>query len=326
MTTLYFETDTPDELRKTGFSKERRLEPQILVGLLTDATGFPLHIGAFEGNKAETHTMLPMIKQFQQVHQLDRVTVVADAGMFSADNKKAIIEAGLDYILSTKVPSIPEVIARWQADNPGDDYTHGQIWSQPSYTDGRKRKSGKPDSVTHFHYSHDRARRTRRGIDEQVAKDQRAVDGAVAIKRNRYIDLKAPDKKVNLALAAKHRALARIKGYETSLLSMPAEEVLGMYRQLLNIERSFRISKSDLKARPIYARTQDSINAHLNVVIAALAISRIMETATGVTVKRLVRTLKKYRSFELLVGGKTVYAVTPLPEDVQARVDAILKA
>ena len=126
---------------------------------------------------------------------------------FSADNKKAIIEAGLDYILSTKVPSIPEVIARWQTDNPDDDYTHGQIWSQPSYTDGRKRKSGKPDSVTHFHYSHDRARRTRRGIDEQVAKAQRAVDGAVAIKRNRYIDLKAPDKKVNLALAAKHRAL-----------------------------------------------------------------------------------------------------------------------
>ncbi|MCK2200997.1 IS1634 family transposase [Corynebacterium callunae] len=114
VTTLYFETDTPDELRKSGFSKERRLEPQILVGLLTDATGFPLHIGAFEGNKAETHTMLPMIKQFQQAYQLDRVTVVADAGMFSADNKKAIIEAGLDYILSTKVPSIPEVIARWQ--------------------------------------------------------------------------------------------------------------------------------------------------------------------------------------------------------------------
>nr|WP_144018384.1 IS1634 family transposase [Corynebacterium glutamicum] len=325
VTTLYFETDTPDELRKSGFSKERRLEPQILVGLLADATGFPLHIGAFEGNKAETHTMLPMIRRFQEAYQLDHVTVVADAGMFSADNKKAIIEAGLDYILSTKVPSIPEVIARWQSQNPGVDYNHGQVWSQPSYTDGRKRKSGKPDSVTHFHFSHDRARRTRRGIEEQVAKAQRAVDGRVAIKRNRYVDLKAPNKKVNVALADKHRALAGIKGYETSLLSMPAGEVLGMYRQLLNIERSFRMSKSDLKARPIYARTEDSINAHLNVVIAALAVSRVMETATGLTVKRLVRTLKKYRSFELLVDGKTIHAATPLPEEVQGHVDAILK-
>lgn len=64
VTTLYFQTDTPNELRKPGFSKERRLEPQILVGLLTDATGFPLHVGAFAGNSAETHTMLPMITRF----------------------------------------------------------------------------------------------------------------------------------------------------------------------------------------------------------------------------------------------------------------------
>ncbi|CAB0531382.1 transposase [Corynebacterium diphtheriae] len=59
VTTLYFETDVPDELRKPGFSKERRLEPQITVGMLTDSTGFPLAIGAFEGNRAETQTMLP---------------------------------------------------------------------------------------------------------------------------------------------------------------------------------------------------------------------------------------------------------------------------
>ncbi len=59
VTTLYFETHAGDGFREPGFSKERRLEPQITVGLLTDATGFPLMIEAFEGNKAETKTMLP---------------------------------------------------------------------------------------------------------------------------------------------------------------------------------------------------------------------------------------------------------------------------
>ena len=108
VTTLYFETDTPDELRKPGFSKERRVEPQILVGLLTDATGFPLHVGAFAGNSAETHTMLPMITRFQDAYQLDDVTVVADAGMFSAANKQALIDAGLHFILSVKTPAVPE--------------------------------------------------------------------------------------------------------------------------------------------------------------------------------------------------------------------------
>ena len=326
VTTLYFETDTPDDLRKSGFSKERRVEPQILVGLLADATGFPLHIGAYEGNRAETRTMLPMIRDFQEAYNLDKVTVVADAGMFSAANKTAIMQAGLDYILSVKVPDIPDVIATWKENNPDSDYTHGQIWSQHSYTDGRKAVSGKPDSITHFHYSHDRARRTLHGIDQQVAKATRAVEGKEAIKRNRYIDLKAPNKKVNHALAEKHRALAGIKGYETTLTSMTSQEVLAAYRQLVNIEKSFRMSKSDLKARPIYARTEDSINAHLNIVMAALAISHTMESLTGSSIKRLVRTLKKYRTFELSIEGKTLHAATPLPTEVQNLVNTITKA
>ena len=57
VSTLYFETDTGDGFREPGFSKERRLDPQITIGLLTDSSGFPLMVEAFEGNKAETATM-----------------------------------------------------------------------------------------------------------------------------------------------------------------------------------------------------------------------------------------------------------------------------
>ena len=84
--------------------------------------------------------------------------------------------------------------------------------------------------MTHFKYSFDRAKRSLRGIKEQVAKAKRAVDGDIAIKRNRYFDLSTPNKKVNYALAAKHRALAGIKGYETDLTALPAQGVIGHYR------------------------------------------------------------------------------------------------
>lgn len=94
VTTLYFETDQGDGFREPGFSKERRLEPQITVGLLTDQAGFPLMLSAFEGNKGETKTMLPVIKKFMEAHQLPDVTVVADAGMISDANMKAIEAAG----------------------------------------------------------------------------------------------------------------------------------------------------------------------------------------------------------------------------------------
>jgi hypothetical protein len=87
VSTLYFETDAGDGFREPGFSKERRLEPQITIGLLTDAAGFPLMVEAFEGNAAETTTMLPTIRAFMAAHQLADVTIVADAGMISEATK-----------------------------------------------------------------------------------------------------------------------------------------------------------------------------------------------------------------------------------------------
>lgn len=100
VSTLYFETDTGDGFREPGYSKERRLEPQITIGLLTDATGFPLALQAFEGNRAETATMLPTIKGFMKAHRLRDVTIIADAGMISEANRKAIEAAGLSFILA----------------------------------------------------------------------------------------------------------------------------------------------------------------------------------------------------------------------------------
>ena len=323
VTTLYFETDEGDEFRKPGFSKERRLEPQITVGLLTDATGFPLSVGAFEGNMAETHTMLPMINRFLDAYDLDEsdLTVVADAGMFSAANKQDIINAGMHYILGTRFKDIPGVIATWRTRHPDQDYTDGQIWED---VDPRAYgPAGTVHPITYYRYSCDRARRTLKGIDEQVAKAEKAVAGKLAIKRNRFVDLKAPNKQVNWSLVNRNKALAGIKGYETTRTDLPAEEVIGAYSRLLKIEKAFRMSKSDLKARPIYHHKRESIEAHLTVVMAAMAVGHLLEERSGQSLKRLVRTLRKYRTFELQVAGQTIHATSPLPAEVQEVIDRI---
>lgn len=104
VTTLHFETDTGDGFREPGFSKERRLDPQITVGLLTDASGLPLNVAAFEGNRAETATMVPVINAFKTAHNLSDVTVVADAGMISEANQVALDTAKLTYILGAPDP------------------------------------------------------------------------------------------------------------------------------------------------------------------------------------------------------------------------------
>jgi transposase len=131
VSTLYFETDTADEFGKPGFSKERRLEPQITVGLLTDAAGFPLMVTAFEGNRAETATMLPVLRAFMAAHGLADVTVVADAGMVSAGNQEAIEDAGLWFILGAKTPYVPYLVAQWRREHPGEEIPDGHVFIQP---------------------------------------------------------------------------------------------------------------------------------------------------------------------------------------------------
>jgi Transposase DDE domain len=312
VSTLYFETDAGDGFREPGFSKERRLEPQITIGLLTDAAGFPLMVDAFEGNTAETTTMLPTIRSFMEAHQLSDVTVVADAGMVSAANQKAIEAAGLSFILGARIPELPYVVADWRKTHPDQDIEHGQ--------------------VIYYQYRTDRARRTLRGIDEQVAKAEKAVAGKTAVKRNRFVQLSGASTSVNRALEAKARALAGFKGYVTNLAACPdgtpvsAAFVIDAYHRLIEVEKSFRMSKHDLAARPIYHRKRDPIEAHLTIVFAALAVSRWIEDRTGWSIRKFVRTARRYRTIQIQAGAHTVTAADPLPDDLRHALNAITRA
>ena len=324
--TLYFETDAGDGFREPGFSKERRLEPQITIGLLTGADGFPLMVSAFEGNRAETRTMLPVIEAFMAAHDLPDVTVVADAGMVSEANQKAIEAAGLSFILGARIPHEPYVVKRWRREHPGQDIGDGQVFIQP-WPAGPN--GGRRDQVIYYQYKADRARRTLRGIDEQVAKAEKAIAGQIPVKRNRFIQLSGGTRTVNRELEAKARALAGLKGYATNLRACPdgtpvtAEFVTGAYHQLFQIEKSFRMAKSDLQARPVYHRTRDSIEAHLTIVLAALAVSRWIEHRTGWSIRKFVKTARRYRTIQIQAGDHVITAADPLPDDLREALNKI---
>jgi Transposase DDE domain len=322
VSTLYFETDAGDGFREPGFSKERRLDPQITIGLLTDATGFPLMVAAFEGNRAETATMLPVIEAFMAAHRLREVTVVADAGMISEANQMAIQAAGLSFILGTRIPHVPQVVHEWRTKHPGRDIPDGHVFTQPWPATTSEKARGIPDRAIYYQYRHDRARRTLRGIDEQVAKAENAVAGKAPVKRNRFIKLTGATKTVNRDLETKARALAGLKGYTTNLTDATAEFVIDAYHHLWRIEKSFRMSKHDLQARPIYHHKRESIEAHLNIVFAALAVSHWIEHQTGWSIKKFVRTARRYRTVQIRAGQQTLTAADLIPDDLR---EAIIK-
>ena len=325
VSTLYFETDAGDGFREPGFSRERRLEPQITIGLLTDQAGFPLMVSAFEGNKAETKTMLPVIEAFMAARDLPDVTVVADAGMVSDANRKEIEDAGLSFILGARIPFVPYAVAQWRREHPGQDIPDGHIFTQPRPAT----REGRRDQVIYYQYKADRARRTLRGIDEQTARAEQAVAGKTPVRRNRFIQLSGGTKTVNRDLEAKARELAGIKGYITNLAACPdgtpvtAGFVISAYHQLFETERSFRMSKNDLQARPIYHRKRDPIEAHLTIVLAALAVSRWIEDQTGWPVRKFVRTARRYRTIEIQAGPHVITAAHPLPDDLRQVLEAI---
>jgi hypothetical protein len=320
VTTLWFETDTGDGFREPGFSKERRLDPQITVGLLTDVTGMPLMIDAFEGNRAETKTIIPLVQRFVSAHGIAGVTVVADAGMMSEANLAEIEDAGWSFVIGGKLPEVPYVIKQWRQDNPDLEPANGTTLTQPVImgpkADQRRR-------TTIYQYKTDRARRSVHDIQQQVAKAEQAVAGQAAIKRNRFVTLTGGTRTVNRDLEAKARALAGWKPYVTNIVDADPAWVIGAYHHLWRIEHAFRMSKHDLRARPVYHHKHESIDAHLAVVFAALAISHRIEVRTGWTIKKFVRTLRRYRTVKINTGSHTLTAEDPLPDDVRQALAAI---
>jgi len=302
VTTLYFEVQQEDDYRKSGISKERRLEPQIVIGLLVDQSGFPLGLHSFEGNTAETKTILPVVKAFCAQHGVQRLTVVADAAMLSAKNLSALVEAGYTYIVASRLHKIPYDIAEYQ--------------KTQMLSDQQIIVSQYPEYRVVYQSRAKRAALDKRNIQKQIDKAEKIVRGQAATTKAKFLTPKAKTKQFNQALIDKAYALAGIKGYVTNL-NIPNQQVIDYYHQLFQVEASFRMAKSDFKARPIFHRKRDSIEAHLTVVIAALAMGRNIEAQTGMSVKQFIKTMRPIRSGVVIINGKEYPAKELIPESIQ---------
>lgn len=347
VTTLYFEAeredDGPNGLRKVGYSKERRVDPQIVVGLLVDRGGFPLEIGCFEGSKAETLTIVPIVRQFQERHQIADMVVVADAGMLSSSNLRDLDEAGLRFIVGSRVTKAPKDLEshfRWH----GTAFTDGQIIDTITPRDQRGAAGGagkasdpmvraEPvwDPVLHakswravWAYSAKRAVRDSKTLTLQENKARAVVAGEKTARTPRFVKTANGAAEVDESSLARARKLAGLKGYVTNIEAaiMPAAEVIDSYHDLWHVEQSFRMSKTDLAARPMFARTRDAIEAHLTIVFTALAVSRTVQQRTGLSLRRFLRTLKPLRSATIEING----LITTFPPALTPEIETILTA
>lgn len=305
--------------------------------LLVDRSGFPLEIHSFEGNKAETHTILPVIQAFQQRHQIADMVVVADAGMLSEDNLKAIDAAGLRFIVGARQTKAPQDLAAQfhhhaqtdTADGTTVDTvtTRGRFRPDPQRVESDQEPVWDPetetDRVRHWRavwqYRVKRAKRDVITLEKQRDKALRVVEGQQAVKSARFVKTKGSTRVFDQPTFDRANRLTGWKGYVTNLpvSLMDAPEVIASYHQLWHVEQSFRMSKTDLRARPMFHHTRDAIEAHLTVVFTALAVARYMQTRTGVSLKRIITTLKPLREFTGQIGDHEITFPPEIPDQAQ---------
>lgn len=338
VTTLYFEAEKEDDLRKVGYSKERRVDPQIVVGLLVDRLGFPLEISCFDGATAETKTIVPVIERFCTRHDItkdSKLVVAADAGMLSRDNLKALDAAGFSFIVGSRMAKAPNDLEshfHWY----GECFTDGQIIDTVTPRHARSKVNNvklraEPiwDPEKHpeawravWQYSAGRARRDMRTLDAQQARAEAVIDGTKPAKSTRFVTLTGDERILDEASLQRARRLVGLKGYVTNVAAtvMPAHEVIAKYHDLWQVERSFRMSKHDLATRPIYHRTRDAIDAHLTIAFAALAVARRIQNQTDLAIGNVLKQLRPLRTSTVAVNG----TITDIPPDIPAAQRAII--
>lgn len=272
VTTLYFEADYEDELRKTGFSKEgRHKNPQIILGLLVSPGGYPLAYCIHEGNKYEGHTMLPVVTEFVRKYELEDFIVVADSGLMNNDNIADLEANGYKYIIGAKIKSESRKIKEWILAQPKNDcqmleYDKGE---------GRRLLVG---------YTADRARKDAYNREKGIRRLEKAYRRGILTKEhinkrgyNKFLSMEGEVKvSIDYDKFESESKWDGLKGYLTNT-DIPASQVYDAYHNLWHVERAFRISKSKIEIRPMFHFTRRRIEAHICICFVALKVYKELE-------------------------------------------------
>jgi transposase len=272
MTTLYFEASDEDDLRKTGFSKDgKHSHPQILIDLPVGLGGYAIGYDIFEGNTYEGHTLIPFLEAISQKFNLGKPVVIADAGLLTKKNIEALRDARYEYIIGARLKNESEAIKE-------------QI-IQKEYQDGTTHTvidNGIQRLIVH--YLAKRAKKDFHNRKRGLIRLEKRVQSGKLTKSNinnrgynKYLQLAGEiDVKIDYAKFEQEALWDGLKGYKTNT-ELTNDTVLGNYKNLFHIERAFRMSKTDLRIRPIYHRLRHRIEAHICIAFTAYAVYKELE-------------------------------------------------
>ncbi len=297
MTTLYFEASEEDDYRITGFSKDgKHQQPQIMIGLLVSSYGYPIGYQIFEGNTSETKTLIPVLETFQKRFELDKPIIIADAALLSQKNIEALRADQYEYILGGRLKNEKDPIKEKILDL--------------EIKEGKPRELSSPNGRLIVSYSSKRAHNDRKNREKGLRRlEKKIASGKLSKKHinnrgyNKYLKLTGD---INIAIDyEKFRADGLwdgLKGYVTNT-RLNKNKVIEHYSQLWHVEKAFRISKTDLRIRPIYHRLKRRIEAHISICFTAYTIYKELERSLrknkiSISPEKAIENIKEIRQLK----------------------------
>lgn len=281
VTTLAFDSQIKAGLKDFGFSKDHRFhDVQIIVGLVVNREGFPLYFDVFNGKTFEGKTFLSVVENIRNLLKQPSLIVVADAAMVSRINVEELDKRNIGFIVGARLANMS---VKLQDQISKEISGHDQKTTAVSYLQHR----------LICQYLSKRAAKDRSDREKQIDKANKIIASPSQIHRRfRYVETVSGKYSINHNLISKAQKLEGIKGYLTNT-KLDETTVIERYHDLWRIEKAFRITKSDLEARPIFLRLDKTIICHLIIVFAGLAICRFLEIKTNLSTKKILKIAEK---------------------------------
>ena len=278
VTTLYFESFIPDELRVSGYSKDNKFkETQVVLSLLTTSSGLPLGYELFPGNTYEGSTLISAVNKLKETYDISDVLIVADRAMFTKDNLSQLDRNGVRFIISAKLKnmnkSLREEILNDVSKALKENENLSSWTTEYEYEDRRLL----------INYSQKRANKDKKDRQRLLDRIQKKMtDGKVRVSdlinntgTKKYLSMenkKSQEATLDEGKIAQNARWDGIYGVMSNHKEFSGDDIIERYRGLWQIEEAFRVNKHDLKMRPIYHWKPRRIKAHILICFVAYAL------------------------------------------------------
>jgi len=311
VTTLAFDSHAKAGLKDFGYSKDHHFQDvQIVVGLVVNRDGFPLYFDVFNGKTFEGKTFVSVVEKVKKLLNNPDLVVIADAAMISRINIEELDKRHVGFIVGARLANVPIKLQEQISGNvQGSDLKITTV----KYLGHR----------LICQYSSSRATKDRSDREKQIEKAKIIISSPSRISsRFRFVQTVNGKYEVNSTLIEKAKRLEGIKGYLTNT-NLTESTVIERYHDLWRIEKAFRITKTDLEARPIFLKLDKTITCHLIIVFAGLAIVRYLEIKTNMSIKRILKIAGKVLTHEVtnsVTGEKALIETTIIDEELKQKV------